>query len=70
VDRRHGAQPHLIRRRLGRRQRRAARRPSARPGDLAYFFLAAALLIDWKHRANIVRLAKGTEPKIGRKQPA
>ncbi len=33
--------------------------------DLAYFFLAAALLIDWKHRANIVRLAKGTEPKIG-----
>jgi glycerol-3-phosphate acyltransferase PlsY len=33
--------------------------------DLAYFFLAAALLIDWKHRANIVRLAKGTEPRIG-----
>ena len=33
--------------------------------DLAYFFLAAALLIDWKHRANIVRLVKGTEPKIG-----
>jgi glycerol-3-phosphate acyltransferase PlsY len=38
--------------------------------DLAFFFLAAALLIDWKHRANIVRLANGTEPKIGRKQPA
>lgn len=34
-------------------------------GDLALFFLAVALLIDWKHRANIVRLAKGTEPKIG-----
>ena len=38
--------------------------------DLAIFFLAAALLIDWKHRANIVRLAKGTEPKIGQKQAA
>jgi glycerol-3-phosphate acyltransferase PlsY len=38
--------------------------------DLSLFFLAAALLIDWKHRANIVRLANGTEPKIGRKQPA
>jgi glycerol-3-phosphate acyltransferase PlsY len=38
--------------------------------DLAIFFLAAALLIDWKHRANIVRLANGTEPKIGRKQAA
>jgi glycerol-3-phosphate acyltransferase PlsY len=38
--------------------------------DLAVFFLAAAFLIDWKHRANIVRLANGTEPKIGRKQPA
>jgi glycerol-3-phosphate acyltransferase PlsY len=38
--------------------------------DLSLFFLAAALLIDWKHRANIVRLANGTEPKIGRKRPA
>jgi glycerol-3-phosphate acyltransferase PlsY len=38
--------------------------------DLAFFFLAAAFLIDWKHRANIVRLANGTEPQIGRKKPA
>ena len=39
--------------------------------DLALFFLGVAFLIDWKHRANIVRLANGTEPKVGRKeQPA
>jgi glycerol-3-phosphate acyltransferase PlsY len=38
--------------------------------DLAGFFLATALLIAWKHRANIVRLADGTEPKIGGKQAA
>jgi glycerol-3-phosphate acyltransferase PlsY len=38
--------------------------------DLAWFFLAAALLIAWKHRANIVRLASGTEPKIGGKPAA
>lgn len=38
--------------------------------DLALFFLGAAFLIDWKHRANIVRLANGTEPKVGRKEPA
>jgi glycerol-3-phosphate acyltransferase PlsY len=33
--------------------------------DLALFFMAAAVLIDWKHRANIARLANGTEPRIG-----
>jgi acyl phosphate:glycerol-3-phosphate acyltransferase len=38
--------------------------------DLAFFFLGVSFLIDWKHRANIARLASGTEPKIGRKQPA
>jgi glycerol-3-phosphate acyltransferase PlsY len=38
--------------------------------DLAFFLLAAAFLIDWKHRANILRLASGTEPKVGRKEPA
>ena len=38
--------------------------------DLAFFFLGVALLIDWKHRANIVRLANGTEPKVGRKGAA
>jgi len=36
--------------------------------DLALFFLAAALLINWKHRANIVRLANGTEPALGAKK--
>jgi glycerol-3-phosphate acyltransferase PlsY len=35
--------------------------------DLAFFFLAVAFLIDWKHRANILRLANGTEPKVGQK---
>jgi glycerol-3-phosphate acyltransferase PlsY len=38
--------------------------------DIAFFLLGAAFLIDWKHRANIVRLANGTEPKVGRKQAA
>jgi glycerol-3-phosphate acyltransferase PlsY len=38
--------------------------------DLAILFAGVALLIDWKHRANIVRLANGTEPKVGRKAPA
>ena len=38
--------------------------------DLAFFFLGIAFLIDWKHRANIVRLANGTEPKAGRKSDA
>ena len=33
--------------------------------DLAFLFAAAALLIDWKHRANIARLVSGTEPPIG-----
>jgi glycerol-3-phosphate acyltransferase PlsY len=36
--------------------------------DLALLFLAVAFLIDWKHRANIVRLANGTEPKVGGKK--
>ena len=38
--------------------------------DLALFFLAVAFLIDWKHRSNIVRLASGTEPRIGRSRRA
>lgn len=38
-------------------------------GRLALFpvLLGVALLILWKHRANIGRLLKGTEPRIGRK---
>jgi len=38
--------------------------------DLAFFLVGVALLIDWKHRANLVRLANGTEPKIGQRKPA
>ena len=34
--------------------------------DLAILFTGFALLVLWKHRANIARLAAGTEPKIGR----
>jgi glycerol-3-phosphate acyltransferase PlsY len=34
--------------------------------DLAILFLGFALLVLWKHRANLARLVAGTEPKIGR----
>jgi glycerol-3-phosphate acyltransferase PlsY len=34
--------------------------------DLALLFLGFTLLVFWKHRANIARLAAGTEPRIGR----
>jgi glycerol-3-phosphate acyltransferase PlsY len=34
--------------------------------DLAILFLGFALLVLWKHRANIGRLFAGTEPKVGR----
>ena len=34
--------------------------------DLALLFLGLALLVLWKHRANISRLAAGTEPKVGK----
>ena len=34
--------------------------------DLAILFLGFALLILWKHRANIGRLIAGTEPRVGR----
>ncbi|HEY0413491.1 MAG TPA: glycerol-3-phosphate 1-O-acyltransferase PlsY [Allosphingosinicella sp.] len=34
--------------------------------DLALLFLGFALLVCWKHRANIARLFAGTEPRIGR----
>lgn len=34
--------------------------------DLAMMFLGFALLIVWKHRANLDRLMRGTEPKVGR----
>jgi glycerol-3-phosphate acyltransferase PlsY len=35
--------------------------------DLAILFLGFALLVLWKHRANIGRLVAGTEPKVGKK---
>jgi len=34
--------------------------------DLALLFLGFALLVLWKHRANISRLIAGTEPKVGK----
>jgi glycerol-3-phosphate acyltransferase PlsY len=34
--------------------------------DLAILFLGFALLVLWKHRANIARLIAGTEPKVGK----
>ena len=34
--------------------------------DLVPVALAMALILLWRHRANIARLAKGAEPKIGR----
>jgi len=36
--------------------------------DLAILFLGFALLILWTHRANLARLAAGTEPKVGQKK--
>ncbi|TMJ12001.1 MAG: glycerol-3-phosphate 1-O-acyltransferase PlsY [Alphaproteobacteria bacterium] len=34
--------------------------------DVALLFLGMALLICWMHRANLDRLLRGTEPRIGR----
>lgn len=34
--------------------------------DLAILFTGLALLVLWKHRANIGRLFKGTEPRVGK----
>jgi glycerol-3-phosphate acyltransferase PlsY len=34
--------------------------------DLALLFLGFTLLVFWKHRENIGRLAAGTEPRVGR----
>ena len=34
--------------------------------DLAVLFAGLALLVLWKHRANIRRLARGAEPRVGR----
>lgn len=37
------------------------------PIELFPMLLGMALLIGWKHRSNIARLVKGTEPRIGAK---
>jgi acyl phosphate:glycerol-3-phosphate acyltransferase len=34
--------------------------------DLVLLFAGMALLVLWKHRANIARLVAGTEPRVGR----
>jgi glycerol-3-phosphate acyltransferase PlsY len=34
--------------------------------DLALLFLCFALLVIWKHRANLERLIAGTEPRVGK----
>ena len=36
-------------------------------GELALLLAGFALLIVWQHRANIVRLRAGTEPRVGRR---
>jgi glycerol-3-phosphate acyltransferase PlsY len=38
--------------------------------DLAILLIGFALLLLWKHRANIGRLARGEEPKVGRSKAA
>jgi glycerol-3-phosphate acyltransferase PlsY len=40
------------------------------PFDLVPLLLALALIVVWKHRANISRLLAGTEPRIGRSKSA
>jgi glycerol-3-phosphate acyltransferase PlsY len=36
-------------------------------GELVLLLLALALIVIWKHRANIDRLLSGTEPRVGEK---
>ena len=36
--------------------------------DLVLMLLALAMIVLWKHRANIDRLLNGTEPRIGKKR--
>jgi glycerol-3-phosphate acyltransferase PlsY len=38
--------------------------------DLTILLIGFALLVIWKHRANIARLARGEEPKVGRSKAA
>jgi glycerol-3-phosphate acyltransferase PlsY len=43
---------------------------AAATGDVAVFpaLLAFALLVIWKHRANVARMRAGTEPRVGTRQ--
>ena len=36
--------------------------------DIVFLLIALALLVLWKHRANIDRLLSGTEPRLGAKR--
>lgn len=38
--------------------------------DLALLYIGFALLVLWKHRANLDRLLSGTEPRVGRRKDA
>ncbi len=38
-------------------------------GELVAALAGIALIVLWRHRANIARLRAGTEPRVGRKQP-
>jgi glycerol-3-phosphate acyltransferase PlsY len=38
--------------------------------DLTLLFLFCAMMVLWKHRANISRLLDGTEPRVGRTSPS
>ncbi len=40
------------------------------PWIITAFLLVAAVLVIWRHKANIRRLLAGTEKKLGRKEPA
>lgn len=39
------------------------------PREMVWIFAAAALFLDWKHRANVARLIRGEEPKFAFKKP-
>ena len=60
------ADPLFVGRRDDGGDRRAGRGGAASAGSISpCCFLGFALLVLWKHRANIARLIAGTEPKVG-----
>ena len=40
--------------------------PDVTNTQIIVLFMAIALMVVWKHRTNIGRLKRGTEPKVGR----